>query len=190
MAEEQLLLLDACCAINVLASGVAEEILRVLPYEVAAAELVVDREVLALRAESPKNGGDAEDDAEEVTLQPLVDAGLLQVLAPADDEEQAMFVALALQLDDGEAMTGALAIHREGVVATDDRKAIRVLTEEVEPGVKVLRTSELVKTWADTRDCSPERVREALEAIEMSASFIPPRNDPLEGWWWEARRRT
>lgn len=89
LPEPPLLLLDACCAINLLASGAADEILESLASDAAVACLV--------------------------------------------SEEEETYVNLALQLDDGEAATGALAIHRGAVVATDDRKAIRILTGEPLP---------------------------------------------------------
>ena len=41
--------------------------------------------------------------------------------------EEASFVELAAVLDDGEAVTGAIALNRGHLVAIDDRKARRVL---------------------------------------------------------------
>ena len=151
--SESLLLLDACCAINLLASGAADEILQALPHEVAVARLVFEREVLYVRAEDGEvpvedEGARPEEVGVELSLRPLADEGLLHVLEPETHEEHATWVDLALQLDDGEAMTGALAIHRNALLATDDRKAIRVLGQRL-PESRILRTSELLKVWAD-----------------------------------------
>ena len=184
--SESLLLLDACCAINLLASSAADEILQALPHEVAVARLVFEREVLYVRAEDGEvpvetEVAHPEEVGVELSLRPLADQGLLHVLEPETHEEHATWVDLALQLDDGEAMTGALAIHRNALLATDDRKAIRVLGQRL-PEHRILRTSELLKDWADG-GAPTEGVRDALEGIEHRASFRPPRGDPLAEWW-------
>ena len=183
--SDSLLLLDACSAINLLGSGCAEAILGALPHDVAVVRLVMEREVLHLRPEEDPDATDLEEwtteSIVEISLHPLVDAGLIRVLEPNSDEEQQTYVALALQLDDGEAMTGAIAIHRGALLATDDKKAIRLLGHHL-PEHRIVRTSELVKDWAD-QGVPPTEVRRALRNIERRASFRPPANDPLHGWW-------
>jgi len=93
-----------------------------------------------------------------------VERGLIRVLEPRSEEEEETFVNLALQLDDGEAMTGALAIHRGAAVATDDKKAIRIL-EGWSPPVKIRRTSQLVKEWSEARSIPGRDVRRLLRRI-------------------------
>jgi hypothetical protein len=186
VSDESTLLLDACCAIILLASGRAEQILASLPHEPAVVPLVLEREVFYVDPE-PDEGAAAEPEPgvipsrEEVRLKPLVERGVIRVLAPETEQEHALYVDLALELDDGEAMTGALAIHRNASLATDDRKAIRVLGAELPPE-RILRTSHLVKTWADA-GAPIELVRQALRHIENRASFLPPQDDPLLAWW-------
>jgi hypothetical protein len=191
-----LVFLDACCAINVLASGAAEEILRSLPCQVAVTPRVLEEDVLYVRdgpeREPAEDGPELElgltasDDPaiiiHEVGLQPLVDCGAIGAADPLSDEELETFVTLALELDDGEAETAAAALCRGGAVATDDKKAIRVLGLHA-PGLVILRTSALLETWAVSRSVPGARVREVLVAIERKASFLPPRDDPERGWW-------
>lgn len=182
-----LLLLDACCAINLLASGEAQVILGALEgFDVAVARLVAEQEVLKVAPvpEGDAAADDADSESTEITLTlaPLVDEALLTVLALEGEREEATYVDLALQLDDGQAMTGALAIHRGGSVATDDRKAIRVLGAQ-SPAPKIRRTSWLVRSWADSKDIDEERLRSALRNIERRGSFFPPSDDPLLDWW-------
>jgi hypothetical protein len=119
---------------------------------------------------------------QDVDLEPLVDGGLLEVLELRSEEEHVTYVALAVDLDDGEAMTAALAVHRGGEVATDDRKALRVL-EGWSPPVAVRRTSEIVRAWAAAEDLTAARVSEVLRRIERIASITPPRDDPEREWW-------
>ena len=68
---------------------------------------------------------------EPVDLSSLVDEGLVRVMALETPGEEATFVELAALVDDGEAITGALAAHRQCALATDDRKARRVLGERI-----------------------------------------------------------
>lgn len=182
-----LLLLDACCAINLLASGEARAIISALEgVDVAVASLVAEQEVLKVAPPPKEDATDEHSDEERtqttLTLDPLVDEGLIIELSPEGEQEETTYVDLALQLDDGEAMTGSLAIHRGGSVATDDRKAIRVLGAQ-SPAPKIRRTSWLVRTWAESTDIDQERLRSALRNIEQRGSFFPPSDDPLlDGW--------
>ena len=186
MVSDSLLILDACSAINLLGSGSAEEVLRALPHDVAVARLVMEREVLHVGPEADLDPVGVEEPSAsestvEISLRPLVDDGLLRVLDLNSDDEHQTYVALALQLDDGEAMTGAIAIHRGALLATDDKKAIRILGKQL-PEHSIVRTSELLKDWAD-HGVPASEVRRALRNIERRASFRPPSNDPLREWW-------
>lgn len=182
------MILDACCGINLLASGVLADIVRAQGVPVAIADLVLRQEVLRLPAEDEGLAQGETSPDRELTLQPLVDAGHLEVMAADSEEETATFVALARRLDDGEAMSAALAIHRNGDLATDDRKAIRVLGAEA-PALKIRRTSDLVRTWSQVARPSAAEVRDVLRRIEDDASFIPPGTDPNADWWRERRER-
>src|SRR5436305_9461663 len=119
--EESLVLLDACCLINLLATGRCEEILRRLPYRFATSRLVATREVLSQRLESMES---------------------LALLDLATEDEVAGFVRFAAELDDGEASVCALAVVGHGTVATDDRKALRVLGR-IAPHIASLQTPEI-----------------------------------------------
>ena len=103
-----------------------------------------------------------------VDLTPHIDSGLLSLCQPDTSEEATLFVRYAtLFRSDGEAMCLALAESRGWLIATDDRKAIRVAQQA---GLTVLSCPELIKTWADAtrpdsciaRSC-PERHPTARE---------------------------
>lgn len=175
-----LLVLDACCAINLLASERIEEVLGALVHRPALARRVVEEEVLHLPGTEPDSP------PRVVTLQPLVDSGGLALLSPQCEEEMELFVSLASDLDDGEAMSAAIAIGRGGSLATDDRKAMRLLGDQA-PGLDIIRTSDLMREWAARGRPSRSAVAEALGRIERHASFVPPRSDPNFPWWQERR---
>ena len=81
----------------------------------------------------------------------------------------------------GEVGAGHWSIHRPARLATDDKKAIRILGRRL-PESSIVRTSKLLKDWAD-QGIPADQVREALRNVEHRASFRPPRNDPLWEWW-------
>lgn len=190
--EGDLVLLDACCLINLFASGHGEEILRALPYRWAIARYVVEEEILEIEVEGLEKGDEpSSSDRGRLPLRPLLaellEKGLMEELDVGSEEEQAELVRFAAELDDGEAHTCALAIVRHGRVATDDRKAIRVLRSAWKSrgheGEPVLRTSELLFSWADAQRIARPNLVRIVRAIARQASFFPPRSDPyLERW--------
>ena len=85
---------------------------------------------------------------------------------------------------DGEAECGAIAFNRGFAVATDDRKAIRVLGH-LDPPLATVRTSELLRRWESSAAVARERVASVLRDVRDRARFEPSRGDPLYDWWME-----
>ena len=77
----------------------------------------------------------------------------------------------------------AIAERRRWIVATDDRKAIRVGREA---GLTVVSSPHLVKTWADKARPTDTALQEAIKDIEFLAQFRPNPSMP-EYSWWKAR---
>jgi len=168
------LLLDACVAINLYATRRMEEIIRVLEEPVGVVDLVRSE---ALHVRRGGTGDDA-DEREALDLGPLVDAGLL-VMVTATEAELDAFVAWTRRLDDGEALTAAVAISRGWTVATDDRKAIRLLSGHV----PLRSTLDLVKVWADRVGVGDPVVAQALHDLRERGPYLPRRDHPLKAWW-------
>jgi hypothetical protein len=175
LSAERTVALDACVLLNLVASG------RPLDEFAAAADVrfvvvpQAEREVQWLDPEDP------EDPRQAIDLEPSVQRGELERVTLAE-EELSRFIALARELDDGEAATLTLAEARVFAVATDDRKARRILTT-LDPQPSVTSTAAIVRAWANGRD--DNEVSECLRLIQRRASFLPPRNDP-DGDWWRA----
>ena len=74
------------------------------------------------------------------------DEDLIRVMRLESEEEERTFVDLAALMDDGEAVTGAIALHRGYAVATDDRKARRILAERPR-SITLVSTLDLLKLW-------------------------------------------
>ncbi len=184
-------MLDACCLINLFASGRAEDILRSLPYRFAVARYVAVKEVLEIGADQ---GGTktASESPGRTGLSPLIegliDQRVLTSIAVTTPDEQRELIRFAVDLDDGEARTCALAMTRDALVATDDKKAIRVLRAAVgEEGASdddpCLRTSELLFDWAEREQVPEAELLQIVRAIARNATFLPPKNDPHFDRW-------
>jgi len=168
------LLLDACVAINLAATGNVESIAQVL----STTFLIVDQaasEMGYLRDEV-----DGQLVQTPIDLNRYVTAGAVQLLS-LNDGELDQYVALAAVVDDGEAATITIAASRGLLMATDDRKARRVCTEQgvLEP----VRSLNILHSYADAASLNEESIRELLVRIRSRASFRPPSVDPDYKWW-------
>ena len=172
-------LLDASCLINLYATGRLREIALALPYPLGVSDYVVEKEALYVwRA----GASTAEDERALVDLEPLIEEGLIRVMCLETEDEERSFVDLASTMDDGEAITGAIALHRAYAVATDDRKARRILTE-LPDAVPLVSTLELLKQWSELAPIPVAELRDAFAAMESGASYVPGERDPLSAWW-------
>ena len=168
------LLLDASCLLNLCATDRLLEIAAALPWQLAVVDYVMEQEVLYVRIIGAQEG------TVPVDLSPLIDEGLLLVMRLETPSEEASFVELAAVLDDGEAVTGAIALNRGHLVAIDDRKARRVLGEKA-PGMRLVSTLELMRQWSAS--VPVQEVSHALRTMQHRASYVPGQWDPLHAWW-------
>lgn len=170
--------IDACCLIDLLATGHLEAIPRAagLDWHLPTA---VEGEVQHVRQYDPAQPGRFL--KVPVALSPLKASGVLQVCAPADQTEQDRFVHYAAQFrSDGEAMCIAIAEQRGWAIATDDRKAIRVAQQA---GLRVVSCPMLVKRWADATKPDQTTLCKILQDIQVLAQFKPNPIMPEYQWW-------
>ena len=150
-----------------------------LPYQLVVADYVLEQEAIYVRIPGPEG---LYDERAPVDLYPLVNEGLIQVMRLEQLQEKSTFVDLAALVDDGEAVTGALALHRGCSIATDDRKARRVLGERA-PTVPLVSTLELLKLWVDEATVPDIELRAAIADMQSGASYVPGDKDSLYTWW-------
>ena len=174
-----LLLLDASCLLNLCATDRLREIALALPFRLGVADYVIEHEALYVWRRDLVG---TEERRVSVDLSLLVEEDLVRVMGLESEEEERTFVDLASQMDDGEAVTGAIALHRGYAVATDDRKARRVLAERA-ASISLVSTLELLKLWAESALVPERELRAALVAKRTGASYLPGERDPLYGWW-------
>ena len=171
------MILDACVLINLLASEEAEDILRASGKECRIC-VVVEKESFYLRPDDPQA-----ESFESVKLDWLIKSSLLRLCDVEGDNEATLYVDYARRLDDGEAMSLAIAESRGYILATDDRKARRIFLESVGDSKCLTSTPELIRGWAERRSVPPARLKAALTRIQRNANFFPPRRDPNFAWW-------
>lgn len=170
--------IDACCLIDLLASGEAEALLRAsgFTWQLPAA---VHAEVQYRRQHDPAQPGQTM--TVPVDLSPMIGSGLLTVCSPQTQLELDEYTRYAAMFrSDGESMCLALAESLSWVVATDDRRAIRVARQA---GLTVVSCPELVRTWADATVPDQAAQNRVLRDIEVLAQFKP--NPTMSGhqWW-------
>lgn len=173
MITERSAVLDACVLINLIATERIAEIAQVI----APACLVcsaVSAESLYLRPLEPEGKPEA------VDLGRLLRAGVLAPCAIEGPVEEEAYVNYAMELDDGEAMSLAIAQARNFALATDEKKARRIIRQNL-PRLMVISTAEIMRAWADTT--SRADAARAVRSIEVRARFRPPESDPLAPWW-------
>ncbi|MET8845939.1 hypothetical protein [Amycolatopsis sp. NPDC004625] len=162
------LLLDACIAINLIATNRADKIAKVVGVRFTmvrqAAEECVQLRVDERQIPVAMAGGDP----------------FAEVLTLAETEIPP-YVRLAGDIDDGEAATIALANSRSLTMATDDRKARRVAVEE---GLDLpIGTTDILRKYATVATLTPQEVTSMLKRVQNEASYIPRRSDVNFAWW-------
>jgi hypothetical protein len=170
--------IDACCVIDLCASGHPEAVLAASGFRWFIPAVVIG-EARYLHQPDP-------DDPRRLVpvpldLSPFLTAGLLTACDLEGEEESRRFVQLAtLFRSDGEAACLAIAKTRAWTLATDDRKARR---EAGLLGVPVVTTPELLKAWADASGAKKAKVARLLQDIQTYARFTPHKTMPLHAWW-------
>jgi len=139
------------------------DILQTMPHAVAVADYVLQKEILRF------------------DLRSIIANGVLTVIS-INEEENLLYINLAASLDDGEAITGAIAVNRNWAIGTDERKAISVLTN-MAPQLQIISTLELIKHWADVTNQPISKVREVLANVQKQASYTPNHKHALYNWW-------
>lgn len=174
--QREYLIIDACVLINLIATGLLKEILSLIAQNSVICVLVKG-ESLYLRNEEDIN------ELESIDIDDLVNQEIIQLSDCETVEEQELFVNLAADLDDGEAMSVALALSRNWHLATDDKKARRIFTENSQDEQLLVSTSDLIKEWVDNENIDDFIIKSILLKVERKASFRPSKSDINLKWW-------
>lgn len=168
------IILDACCVLNFAATGCFGEILRGLSCRFHVGSRA--------RGEAQWLRVPDADERERVDLESLFGMGLLEEQMLQQPREEALFVELGAALEDGEAEAAALAIMRGYALATDDRKARRVVLERT-TDLRLYTTLEIIREWQICCAVTDAVIAAALGRMADRATYRPRRTDPLWDWW-------
>lgn len=175
-------ILDTCVLINLLASGECESIIDSKDKEFVICSKAQE-ETIYLRPDDTETGS-----LEPIALDTLLDSKTLKLVLFENEREESLYVNYAAHLDDGEAMSLALAEARGFVLATDDSKARRLFAAAIGRSDCLISTAELLRAWAESRAISPKRLKLAVGRIMYRARFTPSHKDPNFLWWCEVAR--
>jgi predicted nucleic acid-binding protein len=173
--DQEGIILDACCIINLYASSVMGEVLESIPFPCFVDEYVREKEALKIKAK-PKN------EFIDIDLEPLIEKKILKEISLSGEEEKRTFVNLAAALDDGEARCGAIAANRNLVVATDEKAGIRVFSN-LNPPISTVSTLSMLHNWAVAKNKNMVHIRSVLKRIEKRASYRPGLSNEYFNWW-------
>ena len=173
-----LFLHDASVLLNLLATDHFEAMGASVEWQFAICTAVRDE---AKKLRDPTTG-----EMLPIDIRPFISSGALQVLSLTGSIEQRLFIENAAAVDDGEAMSLAIASCRQLELAMDDKAAIRFAREHF-PGLRLWTTPELIKHWSDRVPISADVLSGAIIKIESRARYFPPQSHPLAHWWQSAK---
>ncbi len=172
-------ILDASCVISLFASKKMGDILESIPKSITVAAYVRDKEALWVYDGPDDNITQAK---EPIDLQPFIQRGVLTIVSLDSETEENTFIDFATVLDDGESITGAIAVHRRWAIATDDKKAIKFFMRQT-PSLQIITTLELVKYWIDTIQPTHDIALAAIRNMQLRAGYNPDNKHPGYSWW-------
>ena len=165
---------DACVLINLLASGRFDDIAGGCGFSIAITATVA-KETMYLHSPAPN-------ERERIEITPLIANGILQILNAESENEKLRYIELALNLDDGEAESVAIAEARKFALATDDKKARNLIRKE---GLKIdlWSTCAILQHWQSKCSISDGEMKTILTNIFSRARYRPKTGHPNFDWW-------
>ncbi len=171
----ELLVVDACVAINVRASQRWEEIFDANGWRALMPTIALG-EVLYLF--------DDDGERQPVSLSELEASGALESRELGDGELQLM-LRFAAKLGKGEAAAIATAKALGLSLATDDRAAQNAA--QMDRG-RLVGTPDLIRGWAEGIGVDRVAVAQTIQLIERRARFRPRSTDANTRWWKDHRK--
>jgi predicted nucleic acid-binding protein len=177
-------ILDCCSLINLYAGWGGLSEIKALDYS-----WFVSEAVLAEAQHVGEYSADGGIVRVPVNLREVLDSGLVAAVKPESDQEIQDYLTFAMELDDGEAQSLALAKHRGFLLLTDDKKALR-MARLPEVNVPVLTTPQVLRQWAEIDRNNASRAHMVVKRVQILARFLPAAGSPELDWWFEQLRNS
>jgi predicted nucleic acid-binding protein len=182
--KRKLAVIDACCTINLLATGQEIAIVRSLGMTLLQTERV-SREMHFLWTPPDE---DYVRHKEAASTDDLRAAGLLTIRALDTEALIDSFVAAAERIKDNDASCIALAGVLGVPLISDDAKQRRVATD-LFPGLELVSTLDIVHEAAIAMKWDDQARVEVAIALRWRGNFAAPRRDPRREWYISLLKR-
>lgn len=174
--KDSQILLDACCIINLAASGYFLDIIDSFPNQFLVAKYVFENEILSILDQF----------SEESIITRIEKRDFLACTRIVDiqtNEEAEVLIDYVNRpnLDSGEAYSAAIAVSRKYILATDDKAAIKLAIQEGRP--EIISTLKIIHYWSESKLINFKTVSLALSNIQTFGKYRPGRNHEYYSWW-------
>jgi predicted nucleic acid-binding protein len=180
----RVLVIDACCTLNVLATRLDLEIVQACDLEF----LISDRahgEALFLHTAPDADGVRTKESA---STERLRTASRLEIRTLDTPALQDAFVECAVQLRDEDASCVALAGVLGLPLMTDDGKERRI-AKAIFPNLELVSTLSILDDAVKALSLSEEALLRVVSDLRWRGNFAPPRKDPLASWYADLLRK-
>lgn len=180
----RLAVIDACCALNLLATRLEVDIVAAAGLDIVMSNLVRD-ETLFMSTPPDDKGARRREPASTDRLR---QAGRLTARAHDVDEVVDTFVECARFLRDPDASCVALAVVFKLPLVTDDGKERRI-ARKLFPQVEIVSTLEILQKALGALALPESDVLRIASDLRWRGNFAPPRKDPRSEWYDDLLRR-
>jgi predicted nucleic acid-binding protein len=177
MAVRQVVI-DACCTLNLLATGREVAIVRGLELRLFDTPQI-SGEAMYLWTHPDSDG---ERTRESTSTAALREGGHLETLPLDTDTLVDAFVAAAGRIKDADASCIALAGVMGLPLVSDDRKERRI-ARDMFPKIELISTLDLLKQASQRLAWSGEELTEIAQNLRWRGNFAVPKQDPAGSWY-------
>jgi hypothetical protein len=176
--DRRLVVIDACCTLNLLATGREIDLVDALGL-LLLETTQVSREPMSLSTPPDEDGLRRKEPASPAALRA---AGCLETRSLDTEALIDAFVACAARIKDTDASCIALAGVLEIPLITDDRKERRV-AKDLFPRLDLVSTLDLVHDAAAALRWSDGELGRVASSLFWRGNFAPPKRDPRGEWY-------